>query len=112
MTDRQADVAASRRWLPLLLLLASALIATVIPLFPVVRAADGSASGAAIGTAWLSLIPVAAALVAQFVRVELGIAVIAGVGTVAVGRLLADLGLLFSPDAVRWRHPESFALFQ
>ncbi len=89
------------RWLPALVALAASVVLSLVGRFvPVVTTADGSSAAPAIGTGWLVALPLVVALIMTTICADGTLGVIAGAGAIAVGRLLADLGLLFNPDAV------------
>lgn len=100
MTDRSMS-GGRARWLPAMAaLLASVVLSLLTLVVPVVSTADGSSASPAIGTGWLIALPLVVALVMTRICTDGTLGVLAGAGAVAVGRLLADLGLLFAPDTV------------
>ena len=102
MTERLTSGTGGRpRWLPpMALLLLSVLVAVLGRFVPVVSTADGSSAAPAVGTGWLVVLPLVAALLMTTLCTDGTVGVIAGAGAVAAGRLLADLGLFLAPDAV------------
>ena len=100
MTDRSMS-GGRARWLPAMAaLLASVVLSLLTLVVPVVLTADGSSAAPAIGTGWLIALPLVVALVMTRICTDGTLGVLAGAGAVAVGRLLADMGLLFAPDTV------------
>ncbi|WP_157970604.1 hypothetical protein [Nakamurella deserti] len=100
MTDRSMS-GGRARWLPpMAALVASVVLSLLTLLVPVVSTADGSSAAPAVGTGWLIALPLVVALVMTRICTDGTLGVLAGAGAIAVGRLLADLGLLFAPDTV------------
>lgn len=102
MIDRSTSATGARpRWLPALAVLVLSVLAAVLGRFvPVVTTADGSSAAPAVGTGWIIALPLVVALIMTTICGDGTLGVIAGAGAVAVGRLLSDVGLFLSPDAV------------
>ncbi|GGM02617.1 hypothetical protein [Nakamurella endophytica] len=107
MTAAPSPVSSARTVLaPAALVLVGALLGALAPVVGLVRTADGSPPGPAGAAPWaVLLVPVVVLALAAW-RPLAGLAAAAGAGTLAAGRLLADLGAVTDPgDAVR---PELF----
>ena len=85
--------------MPSWLLLAGSVLVGVGALLPVAHTFDASALGSAHAAAWVVVLPALVALLAGRRRPMLGLAVSAGAGLVALGRLVADIGVLTDPNA-------------
>lgn len=88
------------------LLLVGGALSAVGAMFPTAHAFDRSALGSVHVAVWIVLLPAVIALLLAQRRPLLGVGLCAGAGVAAIGRMLADLGVLTDPNsAVR---PELF----